>query len=387
MKIIVKTFAGLEPVLQAEMNKLGFRDIEILKRAVLFHGNKEDLYKANYLLRTAIRVLVPIFEFKARNDHQLYRNIKNFDWSEYLDNNQTLAVDSSVSSRLFRHSKYVALKTKDAIVDQFREKTGFRPSIDLNFPHLRVNVHIFREHVTVSLDSSNQSLHKRGYRLPEHYAPLNEVLAAGLIQISGWNRNLPLLDPMCGTGTILMEAAMLGNNVPPGYLRKEYGFQKWKNFDKEIWQSVLANSQKNIQRDPLPIFGADRAFKAISIAEITAKKYSFSRFIRFKQQEFETYQINSSEGMIIMNPPYDLRLKIEEIEEFYAMIGDKLKSQYRGWTAWILSGNLDAIKKIGLRSSVKKTLHNGAIQCKFLKYEMYSGSLKSKHLRPKEESK
>lgn len=378
MKFLAKTFKGLEQVLANEIKALGGEKIKIFKRAVSFEGNQKLLYKANLELRTAVRILLPIYSFKARNENIFYQRIKALDWSKYMSVKDTLAIDGTTHSRYFNHSKYIALKAKDAIVDQFRDKEGRRPNVNVHAPTLRVNIHIQEDEVNVSLDSSNSPLFKRGYREERMEAPLNEILAAGMILLSGWNRDKDFVDPMCGSGTLPIEAAMIAKNIPSQWKRKSFGFQKWKDYDEALWKEVRKEAENKIVDFPFNIFGYDRDFKAISVARINALSAELNEVIQLKRTTFEKLEAPNSKGIMILNPPYDERLQIKNITELYKMMGDQFKQQFKGWEVWVISSNFQALKNIGLRPSKKISLQNGALDCKFLKFEMYEGSKKTK---------
>lgn len=368
--------AGLEPVLAEELQTLGATEIYPGKRAVFFEGDLELLYRANYCLRTALRILVPIRECKARNEDDLYRQISAIDWSQYLGPNDTLAVDAVTNSEVFRHSKYVALKTKDAIVDQFRRLTGVRPDVDVTNPHLRINVHVGHTEVTVALDSSGDSLHKRGYRLDSVEAPINEVLAAGMILLSGWRGEVPFLDPMCGSGTLAIEAALLAHGIPPQQLRQQFGFMRWKNFDRALWATVRQEAPGPAPEVAPLIFASDKDFQAVKIANLNAIAAGLEGKVKIERARFETLTPPPAPGLLMMNPPYDQRLELQFIEDFYGAIGDRLKQCYAGYQAWIISAHLDALKNIGLRASRRFPLFNGNLECKLLKFDLYAGSKK-----------
>jgi len=378
LKLTAKTFQGLENVLAKELELLGAEDITILKRAVSFSGNKKLLYKSNLHLRTALRILHPIYTFIATNENDLYKKVSEFDWSAYLKLSQTFAIDSVVFSDYFTHSKYVALKCKDAIVDQFRDKTGKRPSIETKTPDVQFNVHVYKDEFTISIDSSGDSLHKRGYRNSQHDAPLNEVLAAGMLLLTGWKKSIPLIDPMCGSGTILMEATMIACNMPPQINRKTYGFMNWNDYEPELWNKVYEDAKSNINKSEINITGGDISRRSIDISKESLIKFGFHRDIRINKTSFLDFYPKSSTGMLIMNPPYGERQKEDDIFSLYKNIGSHLKQNFAGFDAWILSSNKDALKFIGLHPSKKLTLFNGALECKFQKFSLYQGSLKKK---------
>ncbi|MCB0560920.1 MAG: class I SAM-dependent RNA methyltransferase [Phaeodactylibacter sp.] len=378
MKLIAKTMAGLEPVLAEELKQLGAAAIEPLNRAVYFEGDLRVLYRANLEVRTALRILKPIHSFKVRDEQGLYRKIFDIDWRQYMGVNDTLAVDAAVNSPHFNHSKYVALKTKDAIVDRFRKEEGRRPDVSLHRPTLRVNVHIYQEECTVSLDSSEESLHKRGYRVEALEAPINEVLAAGMVLLTGWKRDCAFIDPMCGSGTILIEAATYACNRAPQLQREYFGFKKWQDFDAELWGDLLADAQNRVTAFEHGLHGYDMDFKAMRIANHNALAAGLEGQVEIARQRFERLEPPAEDGLLVMNPPYDERLVKTDIEAFYQMIGDRLKQAFAGYEAWIISSNKEAMKKIGLRPSRKMTLFNGALECKYHQYQLYSGSRKQK---------
>ncbi len=378
-QMIAKTFFGLEEVLSDELRNIGAENIEVLNRAVSFQGDKEVMYKANYLCYTAIRVLKPIATFTVLNEADLYKHVRAIPWWNYMDVNQTLAVDAVLTHSKITHSKFAALKTKDAIVDGFRHKFNERPSVDPLNPDLKINVHIFKESCTLSLDSSGDSLHKRGYRDAVDKAPMNEALAAGLIKLSGWHGQTNFIDPMCGSGTLLIEAAMQAFGIAPGYYRKGFGFMKWKDFDLALWGKVKKEAF-DLQKDfDHRIIGSDRSFKAISIAKENIRNAKFHKDIEINKTSFEHIQVPVNEGVLISNPPYDERLLETDIKGLYQMIGDQFKNKFQGFNCWVLSGNLQVLKFVGLKPSRKIIIYNGPIECRFAKFEIYKGSKKQKY--------
>ncbi|PHN02681.1 RNA methyltransferase [Flavilitoribacter nigricans DSM 23189 = NBRC 102662] len=376
LQLAIKTLAGLEPLLAGELKALGARDIEAGTRIVTCTGDPEVLYRVNFESRTALRVLVPIDSFRATHEKRLYNKIQQIDWSQYMQVDQTLAIDAVTNSQHFRHSKYAALKTKDAIVDQFRDKFGRRPNINVRNPDLRINIHISNDICNVSLDSSGDSLHKRGYRVDTVEAPLNEVLAAGMVMHTGWSGDRPLVDPMCGSGTILIEAAMIAANIPPQLPGRKFGFQNWADYDAKLWEAVKARALDQIRPIEVPILGYDKAFKAVKISHQNILAARLSGKIEVERKAFEKMDPPPPPGVLIMNPPYDERLAVEDVKAFYQSIGDRLKQAYAGYEAWIISSNLDAMKSIGLRASRRLTLFNGPLECKYMKFELYEGSRK-----------
>jgi putative N6-adenine-specific DNA methylase len=366
-----KTVAGMEEILLRELADAGARNPQLLKRAVTFEGTRELLYRVNYTCRTALRILVPIKTFSITKQEDLYDQVKEIAWEDYMENGKSLAVDAVNSTSVFTNSQYVALKTKDAVVDRFRERTGDRPSVDLDDPDLRINIHIYKETCTVSLDSSGSSLHKRGYRKVTGPAPLNEVLAAGLIQLSGWDKKLPLLDPMCGSGTLLIEAAMLARNIPSGYFRPAFGFEGWTDFDARLWKKVRQEEDAKMIDNPVLIRGSDISSRSIAIAEENVAYTKLGDHIQLKIAAFDETKATGESGMIICNPPYDERLQIENIIAFYQRIGDVLKRNYKGYEAWIISSDIRALKFIGLHPSRKITVFNGPLECRFVRFTLY----------------
>jgi putative N6-adenine-specific DNA methylase len=377
VQLIAKTLAGLEEVLEQEIIELGGKNIIPLKRAVQFEGDLEMLYRANYELRTAVRVLQPIASFEVENEQELYDQVQTINWQEYMSVDDTLAIDGAVASPYFNHSQYVALKTKDAIVDQFRSKIGRRPNVDVNNPDLRLNVHIGGNVCNLSLDSSGSSLHKRNYRVVNTFAPLNEVLAAGMIKLSGWNGDTDFIDPMCGSGTLLIEAALIAYNIPCQLVRKDFAFMNWANFDPALWRQVKQNARLRQKAFAHKIIGSDIDLEAIKACRENISEIRLDSKIRVQQQDFADFELeNNNGGIMIINPPYGERMEEDNINEMYSMMGDKMKKMFTGFDVWIISSNYGALKNIGLRTSRKIPLYNGSLDCKFQKYEMYMGSKK-----------
>ncbi|MEL6865314.1 MAG: THUMP domain-containing protein [Bacteroidota bacterium] len=379
MKFIAKTIHGLEEILAKELQYLGASQVQTLRRAVSFEGDQRLLYRANYELRTALSILQPIHHFKAQNEEAFYRGIYRFDWFPYLDVKTTFAIHTTVHSNIFKHSQYIGLKTKDAIVDQFRKRLGKRPSISRDRPDVRINVHINRDQCTLSLDSSGEPLYKRGYRATTVEAPINEVLAAGMIQIAGWQADRPFIDPFCGSGTLLIEAAMYAYQMPAMLNRADFGFKRWRDFDPPLWKEVIDQAaQKQLTEGPL-IQGSDKDFRALRATENNLLAAGLEGKVEVQRLRFEKKIPPPPPGLLMSNPPYDERLKDKDIEALYKGIGDQLKQHYAGYEAWLISSNMEAIKRIGLRPSKKYQLFNGALPCKLLKYELYAGSKKQKH--------
>jgi len=378
--MIAKTFFGAEDLLATELEAIGALDIQKGTRAVEFTGDLAVMYKANLWCRTALRILKPVFSFPAANEAQLYDEVKKIDWSPYLEVHQTLAIDAVVNYSGLSHTKYISQKAKDAIADQFREKTGERPSVSLDDPDLRIHIHIYKDQASLSFDSSGESLHKRGYRDDTNEAPINESLAAGLILLSGWDRKSNFVDFMCGSGTILIEAALMARNIPPGIFRDGYAFEKWKDFDAGLWRQIVsdAKAQEN-KTTGFKITGIDRSVQTVHVAKQNVINAGVNDLVEVHQIPFVVYTPSPGQGTVIINPPYGERLVEENIRELYKNIGDYLKKKFGGYQAWILTSNREAAKSIGLHPSRKIQLYNGALECRFLKFELYSGSRKAKY--------
>lgn len=377
--IVAKTLMGLEQVLAEEIETIGGENIEIGYRAVSFVGDLAILYKSNLLLRTAMRVLIPIAEFDAFNEKQYYEQIREIEWDNYMKKEDTLAVDAIVSTSFSTHSHYIALKAKDAIVDYFRDKYGIRPNVDTFRPTLQINIHLSKNHCNVSLDSSGEPLFKRGYRVAAVEAPISEVLAAGILKLTGWDAQKPIYDPMCGSGTFLTEAALIATNTPAQINRRHFTFQYWMDFDKDLWINIKKEAYDKVLPLTTQLFGSDRDRNAIATARKNIAALGFDTQIGLKQLSFEDSQPPFDNGMIVMNPPYNERLRESDNEEMYKNMGDKLKQSYQGYTAWIISSDYNAIKSIGLHASKKYTTMNGSLECKLLKYDLYGGSKKTKY--------
>ena len=374
-EMVAKTFRGLEELLAGEIEAIGGRNIRKSTRVVFFSGDKEILYRANFQLRTALRILKPFFDFRAKNEDELYKGAYSFDWSILLSENMTFAIDGVLNSPYFNHSKYIALKVKDAIADQFRARKGIRPSVDTDNPDIRINLHISGDKCTLLLDSSGESLHKRGYRSRASPAPLNEILAAGMIMLSGWDRKSPFIDPMCGSGTIPIEAAMMAHNIPPGIYRKQFAFEKWPDFDDKLFGKIFNEDYPEPVLSP-SISGSDISPQVIAMARRNAKNAFLNKKIDFTISSFEEMLPSGEGGIVLFNPPYGERLKKDNIKAFHTLIGDILKKNYTGYTAWILSSNLEALKYTGLRTENKIVLYNGPLECRLVKYSIYKGSKK-----------
>ena len=376
--MIAKTFKGLEEILAQELIELGANDVQLERRAVSFRGDKALLYRANFCLRTAIRILVPIASFKAKDTDALYDQLKKINWSQYMTVDSSFAIDAIVYSESFRNSRFVTYRVKDAIVDYWQERANKRPNVQVTNPDLLLNIHIANEQVTLSLDSSGESLHKRGYRVATTEAPISEVLAAGMLLMAGWKGQSDFYDPMCGSGTLLIEAALIARNIAPGVFRQSFAFEKWPNFDADLWNDIY-NDDSHERTFEHKIYGSDASFYAIQQATKNIKSAGVAKDIELKQVRMEELKLSSirpfdHSPLVMMNPPYGERLKSnKEMEDLYGAIGTTLKHQFTGATAWIISSNTEAMKCVGLKPSKKYHLLNGELDCQFNKYELFQG--------------
>ena len=390
-KMLAKTFKGLEEVLAQELIELGANDVQIERRAVSFMGDQALLYRANLCLRTALRVLVPVKTVSLRSpkrkivkpEDELYEAVKAIEWSRYMSADTTFAIDATVYSETFRNSRFVTYRVKDAIADYWQEKAGRRPNVKISEPDLYINVHIANEQLTVSLDSSGESLHKRGYRVATTEAPINEALAAGMLLMAGWKGQADFYDPMCGSGTLLIEAALIARNIAPGLFRQSFAFEKWEDFDADLWSDIY-NDDSRERPFEHRIYGSDASFYAIRQAEKNIKAAGVQHDVELKQirmEEIKTSnlqsQISNALPLVMLNPPYGERLKSnKEMEDLYSSIGTALKHQFAGATAWIISSNEAAMKCIGLKPSKKYRLLNGELDCQFNRYDLFQGKRK-----------
>ena len=370
--MIAKTFQGLENVLAEELTQLGANNIQVGRRMVSYTGDLEMLYRSNFQLRTAIRVLKPIKHFRATSADEVYEAVKAIDWTQYLSNETTFAVDSVVYSTEFRHSKFVAYKVKDAIVDQFREKTGNRPNIRVSNPDIQLNMHIAEYDCTLSLDSSGESLHRRGYRQEAVEAPLNEVLAAGIILMTGWRGETDFIDPMCGSGTLPIEAALIAKNMAPGLFRQGYAFEKWPDFDAELFERIY-NDDSQEREFTHHIYGYDNNRAAVAIAERNVKAAGLTGDVSIQFQDFADFTQPQERSILVTNPPYGERIKPDDLLGLYKMIGTQFKKQFVDNEAWVLSYREECFDAIGLKASLKVPLYNGSLECELRKYQMFSG--------------
>lgn len=388
--MLAKTFKGLEEVLAKELIELGANDVQLERRAVSFRGDKALLYRANLCLRTASRILVPIVEAtltpKKKNiapEDLLYEAVKRVEWSRYMSVENTFAIDATVYSDTFRNSRFVTYRVKDAIADYWMEHADKRPSVAVEAPDILINVHIAKEHLTLSLDSSGESLHKRGYRVANTEAPINEALAAGMLLMAGWKGQSDFYDPMCGSGTLLIEAALIARNIAPGVFRQAFAFEKWPDFDAELWSDIY-NDDSQEHEFTHKIYGSDASFYAIQQAAKNIKSAGVQKDVELKQIRMEEIKISNLQSsisnpspLVMLNPPYGERLRSnKEMEDLYSAIGSTLKHQFAGATAWIISSNDAAMKCIGLKPSRKVRLLNGELDCQFNRYDLFQGKRK-----------
>lgn len=387
-RITAVTAFGLEEVLAQEIEEIGGNNIEIGNKAVTFEGGLRTLYRANLELRTALRVLLPKYHFTFKDEEEYYQHIYKIEWQEHLSHETTFAVNCALKSDKYTNSNFMSLKAKDAIVDKLRAVFGKRPNVDLDNPHLRLHVLIIDNACTISFDSSGESLHKRGYRTKQGQAPMNETLAAGMLLHAGWYGQCNFIDPMCGSATILMEAASIAYNIAPGMLREHFGFMNFPDYDEKLWQSLKREARSRQRKFEYKIMGSDSEDSMVQIAAQNLFAAGFEDKVLVNKKDFFKYTKgyleanNMSEGgILILNPPYGQRLPQAEIEQFYRRIGDTLKQSFTDYDAWIISSNKSAMKSIGLRSAKRLTLFNAGLECKYHKYELYSGSKKSKYMQ------
>ncbi|MBR1991544.1 MAG: RNA methyltransferase [Bacteroidales bacterium] len=372
-KFVAKTYAGLEQILKEELEQLGAENCRIGTRAVEFEGDMSMLYRANYFCRFALRILWQVHQFTFRDNNQFYEEIYKYPAEEIMSVHNTLAFNVTMSGNMFKTPLYAALLAKDAVCDRFREKFDERPSVNKDNPDIQFNIHIFNNNAALYLDASGESLHKRGYRVSSHPAQISEVVAAAMVKLSGWKHDCDLIDPMCGSGTILIEAAMSALNIPAGFYREKYGFFNWKNFDRKLWEKIV--NEADIKDDvPINFYGSDISTRFIGMAKANVQEARLSDFVRLQRCAMSESAPKRTPAYLIFNPPYGERLDMEDIEDFYKQIGNSLKQKFAGCTAFLISSNMEAVKRIGLHPSKKTTLYNGALECKFLRYDLYAGS-------------
>ncbi|MDC6367089.1 MULTISPECIES: class I SAM-dependent RNA methyltransferase [Flavobacteriaceae] len=378
-KMLAKTLYGFEPILAKELRNLGAGNVEEGIRNVTFEGDLGFLYKANLCLRTALKIFRPVAKFKVFNEGDLYRKVHTIDWTDYFDVDKTFAIDTTMSTEVFNNSMYVSQKAKDAVVDKFREVARERPNINSHNPDIRINIHIFKNTCTVSLDASGNSLHQRGYRIATNIAPINEVLAAGLLLMSGWDGQTDFLDPMCGSGTFLIEAALIACNIPANINRESFAFMNWEDYDRELHEKIVDACLNRTREFNHQIIGYDKAPSAVRKAQENVEQANLSEYIQIERKDFfRTEKPVDSKLHMVFNPPYGERLPIAA-DEFYEKIGDTLKQQYANTNAWLITSNLDALKRVGLRPSRRIKVFNGKLESRLVHYEMYEGSKKAKH--------
>lgn len=381
--VSVKTLFGLEELLVKELEALGATEIKPANRIVHCKTDLKGLYRINLETRLALRALVNLFSFRVKTTDELYDKVKEYPWEDIIPIEKTFAIDFTVHSTIFTHSQFASLKVKDAIVDRIRDKKGERPSVDVEEPDYKVNLHISEHFVNLSLDSSGESLHRREYRTATVAAPINEVLAAGMVKISGWNGECDLMDPMCGSGTLVIEAALLARNIPSCWYRENYGFMTWGNYDSNLWEEIRDAARANFKTFSCNIYAYDRSSKAISIAKYNMQNAHLDKWIDTESITFEKVKPRSNKGVILMNPPYGERMQKEDIISFYKMIGNQLKRNFGGWDAWIITSNEEALKFIGLKPDKRFKLFNGPLEVKLAKYVLFEGTRKDEVIRKK----
>jgi putative N6-adenine-specific DNA methylase len=369
-----KTLFGLEELLAKELQELGAENVRIVKRAVTFQGEDDILYKANYCCRTALRVLKPVLSFRIKKQRDLYNQVFEIPWEEIFSIDKTMMIDSVVYSHHFRNTHFAAQLAKDAIADRFRYFFDKRPNVDKDDPDIRINIHIARDDCTVSMDASGHSLHLRGYRQKTVEAPLNEVLAAAMVSFSGWNGRDQFVDPCCGSGTLLIEAAMAAKKIPAGYFRQKYSMFNWKGFDRKLWDKIKQEADEKIEQRNLKIFGSDKSPRAIVAARVNIRHSGLQRDITTTEKPFQELTRFEPPGVVMANPPYGERLNVQNNHILYEQLGDLLKRAFPGYSAWILSADIESLKHIGLKSSSKIKLFNGPLECRFVNFDMYEGS-------------
>jgi len=371
-EMIAKTFRGLEEVLATELVNIGANNVQLQRRAVSFTGDKALMYKANLCSRTASRILKPILTFDASNPDEVYDQIKKINWDEYMTVDSTFAIDSTIFSEEFRHSKFVAYRVKDAIADWFMEKYEKRPSVRLDGPQIMINIHIAERKCTLSLDSSGESLHKRGYRVAQTEAPLNEALAAGMLLMADWHGQSNFVDPMCGSGTLLIEAALIALNIPPGIYRSSFAFEKWNDFDEELFDT-LYNDDSYERPFNFKIYGSDNSPRAIKIAEQNIKSTGLSKYIELQVMPVQKLEAPAPNCMVVTNPPYGERITSDDIYGLYAALGTTVKHKFAGSTVWVISSHEECLDKIGLKPTERIRLLNGSLDCWYCRYDIFEG--------------
>lgn len=364
---------GLESLAAQELERLGAASVDPGFCGVAFVGDRALLYRANLWARLPFRILMQLAEFPCRDGDDLYCGVQTIDWRLYLTPDRTLAVKATGKNRQLNHTHFTALQVKNAVVDWQQQQFGRRSSVDTQRPDVRIDVHVDRDRAIISLDSSGNSLHRRGYRPAVGSAPLKESLAAALIQLSDWQPQLPFLDPLCGSGTLPLEASLTALNIAPGLFRDRFGFETWPNFDRSLWSQLIQEARMNQQQQlPAPIWGCDRNPDVLQQARTNARHCGVHQQVKFIQTDLTQLKAPADCGILLCNPPYGVRLSNnQELGGFYKQLGDVLKQRFKGWTAFVLSGNKALAKHIGLKSSQRIPVYNGSILCQFLKYELY----------------
>lgn len=369
MKLVAKTFLGLEETLAQELTDLGAENVQVLNRAVSFEGDKAMVYRSNLALRTALSVLMPIRTFTIENQNDFYEQVRQIDWQQYFRVRKTIIVNATASSTIFDNSHFLELRAKDAIADYFTDTVKRRPNVDKENPQVKIDVYLSDKECTISLNSSGQPLFKRGYRIHNGLASINEVLAAGIVLQSGWRGQHELIDPFCGSGTLLTEAALIAANIRPGVYRSQFAFEHWIDFDKKLYEEVQEeDDQRKIE---VPILGVDISAKQIGFAKANIQSAFLQKYISVQPGDFSSIQGEEERGTIITNPPYDKRVKADEVGQLYRRFGDHLKNEFKGYDAWLISGNPIALKHIGLKTSSRTILYNGPIESKLCKYDLF----------------
>ena len=378
-RMIAKTLQALEPVLAQELIALGAEEVEEGRRMVSFRGDRALLYRANYHLRTALRVLLPLASFRARTPDELYEALRRLDWRQWMRPTDTFAFDAVVYSDTFTHSRYVGYRAKDALVDYFMEQEGTRPGVRLDNPDLRFHIHIAQEEVTLALDSSGESLHKRGWRAAQTEAPMSEVLAAGILRLAGWEGQCDFIDPMCGAGTLLIEAALIARGIAPGSYGRSFAFQRWHDYDAELFRQIQEEAKAQQRPFDHHIYGSDVAISAVQIARHNVRLAGLEEVIHVEHRALEDCPTPAEPALLVTNPPYGERLRLREGDALYSMIGERLKHNYPGCTAWIITDKAEHFAKIGLRPSARYQLLNGALECELRGYELFAGKKSEQH--------
>lgn len=381
--ISVKTLFGLEDLLVKELEGLDIKDIRQANRIVHCKTDLRGIYRICLETRLALRVLINLVSFKVKDPDELYERVKEFPWEEYIGLDETFAIDFTVHSSVFTHGQYASLKVKDAIVDRIRDKKGARPDINFEDPDYQINLHISEQFVSISLDASGESLHRREYRTATVAAPMNEVLAAGMVKLANWDGECDLMDPMCGSGTLLIEAVLAARNIPSVWFREKFGFMSWKNYDEALWLEIREDARSRFKSFTGNVYGYDRSSKAVSIAKYNMENAQLDKWIHTEGYTFEKVVPRSKKGILLMNPPYGERMEKNDIIAFYKMIGDQLKKNFGGWEAWIITSNEEALKFIGLKPDKKFKLFNGPLEVKLAKYVLFEGSRKDEVIRKK----